>query len=81
MVIRCDRLPLTATSQGAWVNAFGWRKSTRCDSGDCLELTTTETGVAIRDSKHPAEVLSFSSAEWADFLTGVKAGEFNPDRS
>lgn len=59
-----------------------FRKSTRSNnSGDCVEVALNQapyTGnVLVRDSKNPnGAVHSFTTAEWAAFLGGVKDGEF-----
>jgi Domain of unknown function (DUF397) len=52
-----------------------WRKSSHSNpSGNCVETATLSSGrVAVRDSKCPGPVLIFTRAEWAAFLTGVKA--------
>lgn len=44
-------------------------------------LVTPSHGlVLVRDSKDPdGEQLSFTRAEWAGFLAGAKAGEFDLD--
>jgi hypothetical protein len=58
-----------------------WRKSTRSGSngGNCVEVTDNLPGiVAVRDSKDQAgPVLTYDSAEWAAFVSGVKGGEFD----
>lgn len=47
-------------------------------NGSCVEVMETEDGFLVRDSKDPAgAVLSFTRAEWAAFLAGVNAGEFD----
>ncbi|TGG84731.1 DUF397 domain-containing protein [Streptomyces albus] len=60
-----------------------WVKSSYSsqDGGNCLEWSPTfaaTTGVVpVRDSKDPeGPVLSFPSDSFAQFVAGVKAGEF-----
>jgi len=55
-----------------------WRKSIR-SSGDgaCVEVVKLNGATAVRDSKDPAgPALTFTSAGWAAFTAGVRAGEF-----
>ena len=56
-----------------------WRKSSRSNGqGQCVEVAQHSTAVAVRDSKHPdGAVLTFTPAEWAVFIAGAKAGEFD----
>jgi len=56
-----------------------WLKSSRSyGSGDCVEVRALNGGVGVRDSKNPdGPALSFSRREWAAFLAGAKAGEFD----
>lgn len=58
-----------------------WRKSMRSGSngGSCVEVADNLPGiVAVRDSKdRPGPMLTFTSAEWAAFVTAVKSGEFD----
>lgn len=54
-----------------------WRKSSYCGSGACVEVADTDGGVLMRDGKNPGQQpLAFSRDAWADFLDGIKAGEF-----
>lgn len=58
----------------------GWRRSSACEGADstCVEVTTRDGGVAVRDSKDPAGPrLRFTAAEWRAFLRGVRAGDFD----
>jgi transcriptional regulator with XRE-family HTH domain len=59
-----------------------WRTSTLSgeNGGSCVEVAPLPDGrVAVRDTKdrtRPAQL--YSAAEWAAFVAGVKAGEFDP---
>jgi hypothetical protein len=52
-----------------------WRKSSYSNpSGNCVETAQLPAGrVAVRDSKRPGPVLIFPRADWAAFLTAVRA--------
>jgi hypothetical protein len=56
-----------------------WITSRACNNSACVQVAHLPGGlVALRDSKDttkPAHV--FDGAEWAAFVTGVKAGEFD----
>lgn len=56
-----------------------WRKSGRSDSnGNCVELRKKDDRVEMRDSKDPTgPVLTFDREAFADFIRGVKAGQFD----
>ncbi|NJP44428.1 DUF397 domain-containing protein [Actinacidiphila epipremni] len=62
------------------LNRALWRKSSYSngDGGNCVEVADGFTGVMpVRDSKDPqGPALLFRAEAWADFLAGVKAGEF-----
>jgi Domain of unknown function (DUF397) len=59
-----------------------WLTSRACSNSACVQVAHLPGGlVAIRDSKDtakPAHV--FDSEEWAAFVSGVKAGEFDLPR-
>jgi Domain of unknown function (DUF397) len=49
-----------------------------CEEGACVEVASTGGGVAMRDSKDQnGPMLRFTPAEWAAFLAGAKAGDFD----
>ncbi|MGK5681016.1 DUF397 domain-containing protein [Actinoplanes sp. URMC 104] len=56
-----------------------WRKSTRSGAaGHCVEVATVPSSVLVRDSKDvTGPVLAFGDADWAGFIAGVRAGEFD----
>jgi hypothetical protein len=51
-----------------------WRKSSYSgNTGNCVEIAATESGVAVRDSKVPdSGVLVMSREEWRGLLATVK---------
>lgn len=57
----------------------GFRKSSFCGSGGCVEVAPLAGGmVAVRDSKDltvPQHL--YTRTEWVAFVQGVKAGEFD----
>lgn len=57
-----------------------WHKAEASGSGlTCVEVMETEDGFLVRDSGDfgTGPVLRFTHAEWAAFLAGVQAGEFD----
>jgi len=52
-----------------------WRRSRRSyGSGACLEAASGAR-IHVRDSKNPeGAVLRFTSAQWSDFVAGVRSG-------
>ncbi|MCO8273362.1 DUF397 domain-containing protein [Actinoplanes sp. TRM 88003] len=54
-----------------------WRKSSRCASGNCVEVAMVDGQYLIRDSKNPENPAhAFTAAEWSAFVAGVKNDEF-----
>jgi hypothetical protein len=61
-----------------------WRHSSFSTGSDatCVDVAIIGPAVLVRDSKDPAgPVLRFSFAEWAVFLLGVRAREFELPRA
>jgi len=56
-----------------------WTKSTFSGpNGSCVEYRKDGGEIYVRDSKNPTgPVLAFTEAEWAAFVNGAKAGEFD----
>jgi hypothetical protein len=57
-----------------------WRKSSKSgSSGQCVEVASLADGqIGVRDSKNPTgPVLVFTPGEWAAFIAGARAGEFD----
>jgi hypothetical protein len=61
------------TSNAAWIT------SRACNNSACVQVAHLPGGmVALRDSKDTSKPPHiFGGEEWAAFLTGVKAGEFD----
>ncbi|MBO0868484.1 MAG: DUF397 domain-containing protein [Micromonosporaceae bacterium] len=56
-----------------------WRRGVD-DQISCVEVAVTPDSVAMRHSDQPAGPwLVFSRSAWADFVAGVRAGEFDAD--
>jgi hypothetical protein len=63
--------------------AARWRKSSHSPDGPpgCLECAAIGDRVGVRDSNDPdGPMLLFGRQQWADFIAGVKAGEFDRPR-
>jgi hypothetical protein len=58
---------------------WGYRTSSRCTGGGCVEVAPVpDGGAVVRDTKDRArEPLTFDRQEWDDFVSGVKNGEFD----
>ena len=53
-----------------------WRRPTRCEATQCVEVADEPGRVLMRDSKlEESPVLAFDRRAWAEFVAGVKAGE------
>ena len=61
------------------ISTDGYRKSTFCSNGNCVEVRRLDDGnVLLRDSKDPSKPAhEFTSQEWTAFLAGVRNGEFD----
>ena len=56
-----------------------FRKANDCSDKTCVEVAIVGGVIGVRDSKDQGRgpVLAFTSDEWAAFLGGAKAGEFD----
>jgi Domain of unknown function (DUF397) len=64
-------------------NEARFSSSSFCSGGHCVEVAPLSNGaVAVRDPRYPRQPsLLFTAEEWADFVRGVKAGEFDPPQA
>ncbi len=54
-----------------------WRRSSWCNGGGCVEVSTEGVRVRVRNSADPADaVLEVSRDIWRDFLAAVREGQF-----
>lgn len=58
---------------------LAWRKSSwSAAAGHCVEIASAAAAVFVRDSKNvTGPVLEFGTEGWAEFIAGVRAGEFD----
>lgn len=55
-----------------------WRRAAGCESSNCAEIAIDDDVIEIRNSSaRDAGTASFTRSEWAAFIGGVKAGEFD----
>ncbi|MET7667347.1 DUF397 domain-containing protein [Micromonospora luteifusca] len=56
-----------------------WRKSTRSDDGNCVEVANALDGtIGVRDSKDVSgPMLEFHPATWSAFTGGLRTGALN----
>jgi hypothetical protein len=52
-----------------------WRKSSKCADGQCLRTALINGDVHVKDSAE--HELAVSHEAWAEFVEGVKLGEFD----
>jgi hypothetical protein len=57
-----------------------WRKSSySTHETNCVEVATVDGWVGVRDSKlgEGSPILTYTQAEWAAFVAGIRAGELS----
>jgi Domain of unknown function (DUF397) len=54
-----------------------WRKSkASVGANDCVEMTSTQRSVLVRDSRDPAgAVLEFSPGQWSGFMRRIREAD------
>lgn len=57
-----------------------YRRSSKCEAGNCVEVGKAHEDVHIRDSGAPEVVLQVPQEDFAGFLDAVKRGEFDSAR-
>jgi hypothetical protein len=56
-----------------------WRRSTRCSDANCVEVSTGEGFVRVRNSAEPGVELPLTAEQWRSLVDAVKADAFGPD--
>jgi hypothetical protein len=55
-----------------------WRTARTCDGGACVQVAASGPMVLIADSKTPGgPALSYTVAEFREFIVGAKNGDFD----
>jgi hypothetical protein len=53
-----------------------WRKSSKCEGGNCLEVSDSGHEIQVRNSTFPdVAVIKVSRHDWGLFLRGIVNGE------
>jgi predicted secreted Zn-dependent protease len=56
---------------------LAWRTALSCNGGACVQVAATENGILMGSSRQASgPVLSYTSDEWRQFITGIKKGDF-----
>jgi predicted secreted Zn-dependent protease len=55
-----------------------WRTALNCNGGTCVRVAAAGQMIIVGDSKSPdGPILRYTSAEWREFVSGVKNGDFD----
>jgi hypothetical protein len=57
----------------------GWRRSSLCADSSCLEVSTAEGVVRVRNSAQPDVELPLAAEQWRSLVDAVKADALTPD--
>jgi hypothetical protein len=56
----------------------GWKRSSFCAQGECIEALRADDGrIWLRSGSGQFSHVKLSAEEWFAFIAGVKAGEFD----
>ena len=59
----------------------GWRRSSYCGSGACVEVADDAAAVYVRDGKvADGPVLEFTHEAWRDLIRGIRNDDFPAPR-
>lgn len=59
----------------------GWRRSSRCSDGNCVEVSSGDGVVHVRNAAQPDVELPLTNEQWQSLVDAVKADAFAPDAS
>jgi hypothetical protein len=54
-----------------------WRKPSRCDLGECVEVRQQGALVMMRESARPEAIIYIEASSWRAFSAAIRAGEFD----
>lgn len=58
-----------------------WRKSHRCQNGECVEVSYGQDRVLVRNSREPCRILEFSPLQWRAFIALIMVSEPGRDNA
>jgi Domain of unknown function (DUF397) len=59
--------------ESSLTEGWGWRRSSRCNGGNCVEVATQGDEILVRSSAEPeGAVLEFSHDAWREWISDVK---------
>jgi hypothetical protein len=58
-------------------SATAWRRSSRCETNTCLEISRSNGLLWLRNSTHPGVAVSCTAVEWKSFREALIRGEFD----
>ncbi len=58
-----------------------WHRSSACGHTACVEVQFERAVVRVRNSQRPDQTVEFTNDEWAAFMRGARAGEFEHGQS
>lgn len=59
-------------------DGLSWRTARSCNGGACIQVAPSGEMIVIGDTKNPrGPVLTYTQEEWAEFVIGVKQGDFD----
>lgn len=64
-------------NEGPGAAKLAWHHAQACGGGECVEVAGNDVGVTMRNSGDPATTLTFTRSEWLEFISGIKAGDFD----
>jgi hypothetical protein len=79
---KCPKLDksIGLTEEDEMATNSGWRRSSRCQHADCVEIAVVSGSVLIRDSKRGTNgpVLAFTTEQFRLFIAAAKADTLRP---
>ena len=60
------------------LDGMGWTRSSKCDSGACVEVAALDAKILIRDSTELSLTpLTVSRVAWQEFVSALRVGIFD----